>query len=435
MSVKSAARTAMNRMNMKAVLVAPQYATLASDMREYADADEGLEEASYEKRKLLDVPQAYGFAPSTSDKPFSFSNGVAIIPIHGTLLNRFSYSWGFATGYQFISRQLQAALDDDDVTLIVFDCNSGGGEVAGCFELCDLIFASRTEKPSLAMVDSACYSACYALASSASKVVTTPSSGAGSVGVVAMHVNMGEFYKSMGIEVTYIFAGDHKVDGNPFEALSKEVKADVQASVDKSYAKFTAMVARNRGLTTQAVVATQARCYDADDALSLGLIDAVQTPTLAVAAYLDELTGSDETMEKINMSTTEQTAGAATVVPPAAAAAAPDTAAIAADARKAERTRMAAITGSEEAKGKSKLANYLALETDMTAEQAVKALTAAAPEVTTTASKGDATFAAHMDKDAHPGVGADDSGDGGGQKMSKAERVLKAQGHKPKAVA
>ena len=45
-----------------------------------------------------------------------------------------------------------------------------------------------------------------------------------------------------------------------------------------------------------AVRATQARVYRADEALALGLIDAVKTPTEAVAAFVAEL-AEDEVNE------------------------------------------------------------------------------------------------------------------------------------------
>lgn len=424
---KHTARNALARMNLKAALVAPTAAeSFAADMRELAEADPDLEEHASSKR-LKDMARSYGFEDASADKPFLFSNGVAVIPVHGSLINRFSGSYGYVTGYNFISAQFDAAMADEDVEMIVFDCNSYGGEVAGCFELADKIFAGRTDKPSLAVVDSSSYSACYAIASSASKIAVTPSAGVGSVGVVAMHVNYGPLLEKVGLEVTFIHAGAHKVDGNPYEALSDEVKADIQASVDKSYAKFVASVSRGRNITAQKVKATEARTYDAEDAMSLGLIDAVQMPSEALAAFRSELSGST-----INQ---EQTMSTQNKGPDNQQAAAPDAAAI----KKAERERMSAITGSEEAKGKSGLANHLAFNTEMSVEDAKAVLAAAAPEVIQGANAdddgkkkagGDDTFKQHMDNDKHPNVGAGGNNPGGEQKVDKVARVLAASGFK-----
>jgi len=51
-----------------------------------------------------------------------------------------------------------------------------------------------------------------------------------------------------GFKVTYVFAGGHKVDGNPHEPLPDTVKGDLQAEIDKHYALFVFTVAFNRGL-------------------------------------------------------------------------------------------------------------------------------------------------------------------------------------------
>ena len=266
-------------------MVAPHYSGLVGALQEFADSDFTLEEAAWEYRKD-ELCQAYGFGRSQADKPFAFSNGVAIIPIHGVLVNRFSSSWGYVTGYNFVRSQVTAALADEDVKLIVYDCNSYGGMVAGCFETGDIIFEGRDEKPSLAVVDAASYSACYALASAATRMVVVPSAGVGSIGVVAMHMNVSGMLEKWGIEITFIHAGKHKVDGNPYEALPEDVKKNIQASIDKSYATFVGAVARNRNLSAEAVAATEAQTYDADEALTLGLIDAVQTPAKAEGAVV-----------------------------------------------------------------------------------------------------------------------------------------------------
>jgi signal peptide peptidase SppA len=434
-------RTVLDNMNLRAALIAPHYTGLASALQEYAESDFSLEEATWEHRKNQ-LTMAYGFGPTNPDKPFAFANGVAIIPIHGTLINRFGYSWGFITGYNFIRSMNQAALDDEDVQLIVYDCDSYGGMCAGCFETAEDIRAGRAIKPSIAVVDSNSYSACYALASAATRMVATPSSGVGSIGVVAMHMNVSEMLKNWGIEITFIFAGSHKVDGNPYEKLPDDVKKTIQTSVDKSYATFVSLVATNRNLSTEAVRATQAQTYDADDALGLGLIDAVQTPNEAVAAYLDELSGSTDQQEFL-MSTTTTKPGAESENQSAAV----DTNAIAAQARTAERERMAGIINCEQAKDKPKLANHLATNTDMSAADAQAVLSAAAPEVAPKAAESDAAttgktadataFHKAMDTGKNPEVGAGENGASAenGQEGSAAQRIIASQqaatGRKP----
>lgn len=436
-----AARAALTRMNLREIALEPSYgaAALMSDIRSMAtiSRDDAVR-AQLEQRAELCA--AYGMNVPEQRKPFAFANGFAIIPIAGTLINRYSYGWSSLTGYNFIRNQLSMALADDDVKGIVFDVHSYGGEAAGCFELAAEIRASRAVKPSVAVVDSAAYSAGYALASAASKVVLTPSGGVGSVGVITMHMDMSKALEDFGLKVTLIYEGEHKADGNPFEPLPAAVKKSIEASIHVAYESFASLVADNRAMDVQKVRDTKSRTYRAEEAKSLGLIDAIATPSEAVRAFSGELSGSTFQLKKEdNMSTqattepgskTDATGTTDAAATAAAMKAASDQAA--ADARTAERARVSGIMGCEEAKGRTALANHLAMSTDMTVDQAKAALAVAPKEgasaTTTTANP----FKTAMDADKHPQVGADGTGgEGGGEgdggSMSAADSILQAQ--------
>lgn len=403
------ALAAMDRLSGSYALIDPSaIAQVGRNLSELASADPVKEQAAFIER-LDQLAQTYGFKESMREKPFAYANGVAVIPIHGTLLNRFNYSWSYVTGYNFIRWQLNAALDDDDVETIVFDVNSPGGEVAGCFELAEDIRKATEIKPILAVIDALSASAAYMLTSPCTKIYLTPSGRAGSIGIIAMHVDESKMLENWGLKVTLIFAGKHKADGNPFEPLPDDVREAVQASVDKAYGQFVELVARNRGLDSQSIRDTEARVYRADDALEQKLVDQIQTPSEAVAAFLGELGGDDPfTTEDENMS--NAAAPAATAAAPAPVAAAPvvDQAAIntAVSAALAEdRTRQAAIVGSDEAKGREALAQTLALE-GMSADQA-KRILAAAPKTLAAAAPAADPLSAAMAATDQPNVGAD----------------------------
>lgn len=370
-------------------------------------------------------------------KPFAFANGLAIIPVWGSLLHRDNYCDEYATGYDYIRSRFAAAVADPDVQGIVLDVNSHGGHVMGNFELCDMIYESRAVKPSLAVVDGMAYSGGYSIGSSATRMVTIPSAGVGSIGVVMMHASVEGLLGKYGVEITFIHAGKHKVDGNPFQALPEAVRDRLQSSVNKSYENFVSLVARNRDMSADAVRATEASCFDADEALSLGLIDAIQMPHEALAAFRQGLDSSDTNLgvKKMDNETTQGGDGSAAVAPAAAAAAAAstDTAATAAapaaaatqgtgdiDAAANERARVKGITTCDEAKGRESLAQHFAYETNMSVEDARKALAAAPVSSANAASP----FTAAMDATANPNVGT--GGEDNGKEVSGTDRILSA---------
>lgn len=419
---KQLSQVVASRLNMQPALVSPAHADMIADsLRQLYSADSEREEndQAVARRELL---SAYGYTVQSEEKPFAFANGVAFIPVSGLLINRFSRSWGWVTGYNFIRAQLNAAVEDSDVNLIVFDCNSGGGEVSGCFELCADIRASRDLKPSLAVVDSSSYSACYAVASSASKIYVTPSGGVGSIGVVAMHIDYSKWMAEMGIKISLIFSGDHKVDGNPYESLPEPVRKSIQSRVDATRKEFVSLVAENRGLDAQVVFDTQAKCFTASEAISLGLIDAVVAPLEAVTTFLNELSRS-ETDKENQMSTSAAKPGAESAATPDTTQSASTPVVNSQAERTAERERIKAITTHAEAKDKSALANHLALNTELSVDDAAKILAASAPEKTV-ADAGASAFTQAMETSDHPNVGADASG---GEPMSAAQKILQAQ--------
>jgi signal peptide peptidase SppA len=405
-------------MHLRELAVAAHYTGIASDLRMLATVKSDEAEQAFMARRV-ELLAAYGMSPVQQTKPFAFSSGIAVIPVHGTLINRFGYSWSFVTGYNFIRQQTALAGQDPDVIGIVYDHNTYGGEAAGCFECSADLKQLANGKPTLAVVDSNSYSAGMALAVGADQIVVTPSGGVGSIGVVAMHVSYEKMLEDVGLKVTFIHGGAHKVDGNPYEDLPDAVKADIQKSIDKSYSAFVSLVAKGRKMDEKAVRATEARTFRAEDALSLGLIDAVATPQEAMRAFLGELSGSNPQPRK------KEDAMSDAAKPGADNKAAPEELAKAqADATKAERARVSGIQTCEEAKGREALASHLAFNTEMTVDQA-KAILAAAPIATAEpkAAQGNA-FKEAMDKDKHPNVGAEGGEGSGNNEQSASSRIL-----------
>lgn len=228
----------------------------------------------------------YVFGSESREKPYRMIGDAAVIPISGMLLHRVGFSgWGI-TGYEYIRSMFDTALHDSSVKGIIFDVNSGGGQVDGAFELADHIFSNRSVKPSIAVVDSHAYSAAYLLASAAGSVTVPATGGTGSIGVVTMHINASEAVKNYGLEITFVHAGKHKVDGNPYEKLSSEVKDRIQTRIDSTYDLFVSAVAKHRNLDEKAVRDTEAMVYGASESVSVGLVDSVLSPKEAISNFV-----------------------------------------------------------------------------------------------------------------------------------------------------
>ena len=349
----------------------------------------------------------FGFREG-QDRPYPINaEGYAVITIHGVMVNRSAWWGGYYTGYDSVIMRLQIAQQDPDVRGILLDVNTGGGEAAGCFELAAFIREVAEDKPTLAFVNSRSLSAGYAIASGAQQIYAQPSASIGSIGVLITHWNYAKWLEKIGDEVTFVYAGAHKVDGNPYQPLPDEVREKFQASVDATYEDFVTLVAAHRSIDAQAVRDTEADIFDTAQAEALGLIDGVVSVTDLPALLAERVTTvTTKPNERTTMSDEEQGAAKATQIENQ----------VRADAAAAAKVRIKGIMQCEEAKGREAMAEHLAYETDMKVEEA-KALLAVAPQqaAETETANGDgsdgdagAAFAAAMQK-GNPEIEADDT--------------------------
>lgn len=234
----------------------------------------------------------YGLGgPARQRPPYEVVAGVAIIEVEGTLVQKTGclHPYSGMTGYDGLRQLLAMALADGAVQAVMLDINSPGGEVAGCFDLVDAIYASRGSKPIWAVLDEMACSAAYAIASACDRVTIPRTGDAGSVGVIAMHADFSKALAAEGIAITIIKHGAHKADGNPYEPLPEDVLKRFQADIDRVGALFSATVARNRGLDVRRVESWQALTFMGEAAVTEGLADEVMAPDAAFRALVASL--------------------------------------------------------------------------------------------------------------------------------------------------
>lgn len=239
---------------------------------------------------LSDLAAAPGYTPPTRAMSGS-PPGVAVIPIHGTLVRRtvgLEAESGL-TSYAGLAAQLDAAIGNPEVSAILLDIDSPGGESGGVFDLADRIRAASQIKPVWAVANDMAFSAAYALASAASRVFVSRTGGVGSIGVIAMHVDQSEKDAQDGVHYTAVFAGDRKNDLNPHEPISSEAHAFLKAEVNRIYGLFVETVARHRDIEPSAVRDTEAGLFFGQAAVAMGLADAVGTFDDALAQLLASL--------------------------------------------------------------------------------------------------------------------------------------------------
>ncbi|MCK0851690.1 S49 family peptidase, partial [Escherichia coli] len=201
--------------------------------------------------------------------------------------------------------------------------------------------------------DTAC-SAAMLLASACSRRLVTQTSRIGSIGVMMSHVSYAGHLAQAGVDITLIYAGAHKVDGNQFEALPAEVRQDMQQRVDAAHRMFAEKVAMYTGLSVEAVTGTEAAVFEGQSAIKAGLADELINASDAISVMAAALNTHDTGGTMPQLTATEAAAQ--------------------------ENQRVMGILTCQEAKGREQLATMLAGQQGMSIEQARAILAAAAPQ-------------------------------------------------------
>lgn len=299
-------------------------------------------------------------------KSYQVKNGIAILPVSGTLVHKLGTLRPYSgmTGYDGLTARLQMAVNDPDVRGILLDIDSPGGQAAGAFDCADMIYRLREQKPVWALCNDMACSAAMLLAAACTRRLVTQTAKIGSIGVMMAHTSYEKQLAQEGVDITLIYAGQHKVDGNSIQALPAGVRADFQRRIDEARRMFVDKVALYTGLSSEAVMNTEAAVYDGQAGIDAGLADQLINAADAVEVMVSAL---NDSVTKENAMTVKNLTVAEAVAQ--------------------ENQRVMGILNCQEAKGREQLAQMLAGQPGMTVEQA-KTLLAAAP-VAGTDSTGD----------------------------------------------
>jgi signal peptide peptidase SppA len=226
------------------------------------------------------------------------SGDVSVVPIMGVLTQRGGW---FGTSVERCVQSFRQAMADGSKA-VVLEFDTPGGEVLGIEEFATEIRQSRGSKPIVASVNSMCASAGYYLGAQADEIIVTPSGLIGSVGVYGTHADWSKALDQAGIVVTLVSAGEGKTDGNMFEPLSDEARADMQTDVDRYYGMFVSAVAKGRDVSVETVRGDwKAKLYGAKDAVTNGMATSVGTFEGAVRRALSLASGKQSAVAALDV--------------------------------------------------------------------------------------------------------------------------------------
>ena len=211
------------------------------------------------------LAQLFGQAPA----PYVV-DGVGIVPIVGVIgkgLSPLEKMMG-AVDVNDVSAAIDAFAANPEVEKVALQISSPGGTVTGVEELANKV--RNLEKPTLAYTDSEMASAAYWIGSAADRVVASPSSTVGSIGVYMAIPDYSEAAKMQGIKMVVIKSGKFKGAGIEGTSLDEGQMANLQASVDTIHAEFKEAVNMKRKMVK--AEAMEGQTFSGKQAAAQGLV-------------------------------------------------------------------------------------------------------------------------------------------------------------------
>jgi ClpP class serine protease len=203
-------------------------------------------------KDYLDVKAKQGFTDLLSQffgetpKPYMTQGGSYIIQVVGMIGKGLSPMEAIGSvDVEKIDDQIDEALASNPAR-IIFNINSDGGSVDGVEELADKIRSLPVE--TIAFSSGSMNSSAYWIGSAANRVVVSPSSSIGSVGVYLTLIDMSAQAKASGLEVKVYKAGQFKGIGIPGTSTTPEQDDYLQREVDALAETFKASVKMKRKL-------------------------------------------------------------------------------------------------------------------------------------------------------------------------------------------
>ncbi len=218
---------------------------------------------------------------------------VAVIPLQGEIAYGSSNTGDSIVTPEMLQEAILKAESDSSVSSILIDLDSPGGSPVASEEIMDIIKTSK--KPVVVWISDVGASGAYLAASSADKIIASPTSMVGSIGVIMELTDLSKYYEKNGINKSSIKAGQYKDMGSEYRPLTTTEKQMLQGMVDQDYDHFLNIVSENRHLDKNYTTSiAEGKIYTGIQAKDLKLVDETggKTSALKTAAKLGGIKGS-----------------------------------------------------------------------------------------------------------------------------------------------
>ncbi len=174
-----------------------------------------------------------------------------------------------------ISAAIRKARIDSSVKAVVLRVNSPGGSALASEVIWREVMLTKKVKPVVVSMGDVAASGGYYISCAATKIIASPNTITGSIGVFGVVPNLQKFFKNkLGITVDGVSTNKHSDYISTFRPMDNYEKEMTQFSVESVYQTFIKHVAEGRNMTVDQIDSIgQGRVWSGVDAKRIGLID------------------------------------------------------------------------------------------------------------------------------------------------------------------
>ncbi len=245
---------------------------LSEKMVDYLNYYESFEDSFKKDAKIYDFAK---YSPTNAkDKLPKFLNqgqGIALIEAIGEM-----HLGHTNTGFDADSLhdELKWAREDKDVMAVVLRIDSPGGSALAADLVWEDVRLLNKTKPVIVSMGAYAASGGYYMAAPATKIIASPLTITGSIGVIGLIPNLEQFREKYGVSFHIISESDRRNLLNPGTQMTEEDKTLLQQHIDATYHTFVARVASGRKMAfNDAEAIAQGRVWTGEQAKALGLVD------------------------------------------------------------------------------------------------------------------------------------------------------------------
>jgi protease-4 len=252
------------------------------------------------------------FAPMLHLKKGAATGGshTAVIEVRGMIADQEAASADNIVG------SLRAAFEDSNTKGVILRINSPGGSPVQSGYIYDEIRRLRAEYPAIklyAVISDLGASGAYYIASAADAIYADKASLVGSIGVTAATFGFVGVMEKLGVDRRVYTSGEHKAFLDPFQPQKTEETKFWQGVLETTHRQFIASVKQGRGDRLKDAEHPElfsGLIWSGEQALQLGLIDALGNTSYVAREVIGEKELVDFTLEESPFDRFAKTLGA-----------------------------------------------------------------------------------------------------------------------------